>query len=108
MKTSIIIVQLSFHMHTMIQNTLIERTVVKCDCEAECNRNSLYAGAMIRSQLTYEFTHDYRIKLLVCGDSSVGKTSLLTRFVSDKFNLSQNRTVGKSRQTCVNSCINLC
>lgn len=53
---------------------------------------------MIRSQLTYEFTHDHRIKLLVCGDSSVGKTSLLTRFVSDKFNLSQNRTVGKPRQ----------
>lgn len=54
---------------------------------------------MIRSQLTYEFTHDHRIKLLVCGDSSVGKTSLLTRFVSDKFNLSQNRTVGKPRHS---------
>ena len=50
---------------------------------------------MIRSQLTYDFTHDHRIKLLVCGDSSVGKTSLLTRFVSDKFNVRRNRTVGK-------------
>ena len=52
---------------------------------------------MIRSQLTYEFSRDHRIKLLICGDCSVGKTSLLTRFVSDKFNLSQNRTVGKPR-----------
>ena len=50
---------------------------------------------MIRSQLTYDFAHDHRIKLLVCGDSSVEKTSLLTRFVSDKFNVRQNRTVGK-------------
>ena len=59
------------------------------------NGDVVYAVTMIRSQLAYDFTHDHRVKLLVCGDGSVGKTSLLTRFVSDKFNLSQNRTVGE-------------
>ena len=61
---------------------------------------------MIRSQLAYDFIHDHRIKLLICGDCSVGKTSVLTRFVSDKFNVIQSRTVGELLvlSTCNNVC----
>ena len=39
-------------------------------------------------------TYDYLFKLLLIGDSAVGKTSLLFRFADDKFNQSFISTIG--------------
>lgn len=38
--------------------------------------------------------YDVQIKLLLLGDSGVGKTSLMSRFSEDKFNMSQLSTAG--------------
>ena len=48
-----------------------------------------------RSQLNRDFSYDYLLKVLICGDSYVGKTSVLTRFVSNKFRVTHIRTLGK-------------
>ena len=37
---------------------------------------------------------DYKIKLIIVGDSGVGKTNLITRFASDKFNQNSKATIG--------------
>ena len=36
-------------------------------------------------QLTKDNGHDYMIKLIIIGDSGVGKTNILTRFCEDIF-----------------------
>jgi len=38
---------------------------------------------------------DYKVSLLVIGDSYVGKTSLLGRFCEETFNEDYKNTVGK-------------
>ena len=43
-----------------------------------------------------EKTFDSIYKMLVIGDSSVGKTTLLTRFVEDKYHSNFMSTVGKA------------
>ena len=37
---------------------------------------------------------DYMVKLLIIGDSGVGKTCILLRFTKDKFNESHLTTIG--------------
>ena len=37
---------------------------------------------------------DYKIKIIIVGDSGVGKTNLITRFVSDKFDKNSRATIG--------------
>ena len=47
--------------------------------------------------------YDYLIKLLVLGDSGVGKTSFLVRFVDDQFSNRYLSTVGidfKEKRVC--------
>lgn len=44
-------------------------------------------------------TYDYLFKLLLIGDSGVGKTSILFRFSEDAFNISFISTIGKSFQS---------
>lgn len=44
-------------------------------------------------------TYDYLFKLLLIGDSGVGKTSILFRFSEDAFNISFISTIGKSSQS---------
>lgn len=39
-------------------------------------------------------SHDFMLKVLVLGDTNVGKTSLLVRFSEDKFNPSHLTTIG--------------
>jgi len=39
-------------------------------------------------------TSSYLAKILVIGDGGVGKTSLITRFTDDSFNLSYTATIG--------------
>lgn len=40
-------------------------------------------------------TYDYLFKLLLIGDSGVGKTSILFRFSEDAFNISFISTIGE-------------
>lgn len=42
-------------------------------------------------------TYDYLFKLLLIGDSGVGKTCLLFRFSEDAFNTTFISTIGESR-----------
>ena len=37
---------------------------------------------------------DYKIKIIIVGDSGVGKTNLITRFASDKFDKKSRATIG--------------
>ena len=37
---------------------------------------------------------DYKIKIIIVGDSGVGKTNLITRFASDKFDKNSKATIG--------------
>lgn len=39
-------------------------------------------------------SYDYLVKILLIGDSGVGKTSLLCRFAEDSFNSSFISTIG--------------
>ena len=36
----------------------------------------------------------YRGKVILCGDPSVGKTSILARYVDDQFSDDYNQTIG--------------
>ncbi|XP_065882440.1 ras-related protein Rab-13-like [Dysidea avara] len=48
----------------------------------------------LRTQLSVEHKCDHLFKVLICGDSAVGKTSILTRLVSNKFRVAHIRTLG--------------
>lgn len=37
---------------------------------------------------------DYQFKILIIGDSGVGKTSIMNRFTENKFNLDIKSTIG--------------
>ena len=47
-----------------------------------------------RVQLSSSYDYDCLFKLLICGDSGVGKTSVLVRFVSNKFRVANICTKG--------------
>lgn len=38
--------------------------------------------------------YDFTIKIIIIGDSSVGKSNILTKFVDDEFNVNNSTTVG--------------
>ena len=42
--------------------------------------------------------NDNNAKIIIVGDSQVGKTSIITRFVESKFHLNQITTVGKQKK----------
>lgn len=42
-------------------------------------------------------TCDYLLKLVLIGDSGVGKSNILTRYTKDEFNLNSLATIGVSR-----------
>ena len=42
----------------------------------------------------YYDKEDYKIKLIIVGDSGVGKTNLISRFAEDKFELNSKATIG--------------
>lgn len=44
-------------------------------------------------------TYDYLFKLLLIGDSGVGKTCILFRFSEDAFNTTFISTIGETRRT---------
>ena len=45
-------------------------------------------------------TYDYLFKLLLIGDSGVGKTCVLFRFSEDAFNATFISTIGESNKHC--------
>ena len=45
-------------------------------------------------RLTEEATYRHLIKLVLVGDSGVGKTNLLSRFTNGKFDEKQQSTIG--------------
>ncbi|KAH8293053.1 hypothetical protein KR018_001090, partial [Drosophila ironensis] len=49
------------------------------------------------SALSMAKTYDYLFKLLLIGDSGVGKTCILFRFSEDAFNTTFISTIGKGR-----------
>lgn len=46
------------------------------------------------SQLNPSSQHDYAFKFIAVGDTGVGKTSLISRFVSGNFDANHEFTVG--------------
>ena len=50
-------------------------------------------------------TYDYLFKLLLIGDSGVGKTCLLFRFSEDAFNTTFISTIGELLGFCVFVCV---
>ena len=46
-------------------------------------------------------SYDYLFKLLLIGDSGVGKTCILFRFSDDAFNTTFISTIGKQRKRCL-------
>lgn len=43
--------------------------------------------------------YDYLFKVVLIGDSGVGKSNLLTRFTTNEFNLESKTTIGVEFQT---------
>ena len=46
-------------------------------------------------------SYDYLFKLLLIGDSGVGKTCILFRFSDDAFNTTFISTIGKQKERCL-------
>src|SRR3990167_5585635 len=44
--------------------------------------------------------YDYSIKTIIIGDSCVGKSCILNKFVDDNFNNDANMTIGVDYKTC--------
>lgn len=50
--------------------------------------------------------YDHLLKLIIIGDSSVGKTCLLLRFAEDSFPVSHMPTIGKNSLECTQQSLN--
>ena len=48
----------------------------------------------IEEPTSSDITEEYKLKVVVVGDSGVGKTNLIKRFASDEFSLDSKATVG--------------
>ena len=49
---------------------------------------------VIEDIISKDVKEDYKLKLVVVGDSGVGKTNLIKRFVNNSFNSNSKATVG--------------
>ena len=59
-------------------------------------RNGAGSGASSGNAAQKAGGYDHLLKLIIIGDSSVGKTCLLLRFAEDSFPVSHMPTIGKS------------
>ena len=66
-------------------------------------RHSQYACDILRSRrkAMAKKSYDYLFKLLLIGDSGVGKTCILFRFSDDAFNTTFISTIGKQKERCL-------
>ena len=51
---------------------------------------------------------DYSIKTIIVGDSSVGKSNILTKFVNDEFNLDNCPTIRSEERRVGKECLSVC
>lgn len=58
------------------------------------NPNSLYKFELIIIEMQKNQNYDYLIKLLVIGNSGVGKTNMLLKFCENNFMTSHLTTIG--------------
>lgn len=66
----------------------------------DVNRNNVIeGGSVVRFSAKMAKTYDYLFKLLLIGDSGVGKTCVLFRFSEDAFNSTFISTIGKRYDT---------
>ena len=52
-------------------------------------------------------SYDYLVKVIIIGDSGVGKTCFLMRFVDDKFSSSHITTLGIFHLSFLNTCVGI-
>lgn len=66
----------------------------------DVNRNNVIeGGSVVKFSAKMAKTYDYLFKLLLIGDSGVGKTCVLFRFSEDAFNSTFISTIGKQYDT---------
>lgn len=72
---------------------LLQRFLLRCS--RRCDGQRRQAAELRRAGRKMAKTYDYLFKLLLIGDSGVGKTCLLFRFSEDAFNTTFISTIGE-------------
>ena len=79
-----------FSRYEVYKNWLMRPAAITCML-----RGFVRLPFLLLSNTTMACSYDYLFKVLLCGDSGVGKTSILCRFVCDEMNDVYVSTVGE-------------
>ena len=60
------------------------------------SRGSTNEGTYTRAKMNQKASYDYLMKLIIIGDSGVGKTCFLMRFAEDSFTATHITTIGSA------------